>query len=69
MKTDSIQYEILEDGTISVTTDAVSGINHVSADKLLARMFELAGGLVTVKKRNRLEVGHAHSHGQQTHSH
>ena len=76
MKSDNIQFEILEDGTISVTTDQISGTNHVSADKLLKRMFELAGGETTCRKRTRLEVGHSligalheHTHDGHTHVH
>ena len=76
MKNDAIQYEILEDGTISVTTDQISGINHVSADKLLANLFGLAGGEVTRRKRTRLEVGQdmtgalrEHTHDGHSHNH
>jgi hypothetical protein len=72
MQQDAIKYEILEDGTISVTTDEVSGTNHVSADKLLRQAFELAGGPTTCRKRTRLEVGvpiHEHEHGGYHHRH
>lgn len=74
MTNDSIQYEILEDGTISVTTDQISGVNHVSADKLLKQLFELAGGEVTTKKRSRLAVGSSlsqalHTHASDGHTH
>ncbi len=56
-KQDIIQWEILADGTISVTTDGISGTNHVSADRLLQQLFELVGGSVTTRKRTRLELG------------
>jgi hypothetical protein len=56
--TDSIQYEILEDGTISVTTDGISGTNHKSADELLEGLADLLGGPVKIKKRK----GHVHVH-------
>ena len=62
MKNDLIQYEILEDGTVSVDTDAISGTNHISADKLLARLFDFVGGPVSVKKKSRLGHSHAHDH-------
>ncbi len=74
MKTDSIQFEVLTDGTISVTTDQISGTNHVSADRLLKQLFELAGGTVTARKRTRLEVAHnleavLHEHVHDGHHH
>jgi hypothetical protein len=76
MKTNAIQCEVLEDGTITITTDDLSGPNHVSADKLLKNLFELAGGATTVRKRTRLEVGHnfesalhEHTHDGHTHQH
>ena len=76
MKTDSIRIEILEDGTISVTTDKVSGTNHMSADKLLKSIFDLAGGEVKSRKRTRLEIGpnlgqalSEHTHDGHTHQH
>lgn len=76
MKTNSIQFEVLADGTITVTTDDLSGPNHASADKLLKQLFELAGGGVKIRKRTRLEVGynlesafHEHIHDGHTHQH
>lgn len=73
MKTNEIKFEILEDGTITVVTDDLTGANHVSADKLLKQMFELAGGSATARKRTRIEVGHAipvHRHADGTvHAH
>ena len=55
---DGINYEILEDGTIKFTTDKISGPNHVSATKFMEEVARLAGGAVTVEKRN----PHSHSH-------
>ena len=67
MSQDQIQFEILADGTISVTTDQVSGQNHVSADQLLKQLDEVCGGPVTIKKRPK---GHTHTHhGHQHHHH
>jgi len=61
-----IQIEVLEDGTVSVTTDDLAGPNHVSADKLLKELAEALGGTVQIKKRLRLGHAlhvHAHEHG------
>jgi hypothetical protein len=74
MNQDTIKFKIEEDGTISITTDEVSGTNHMSADKLLKRIFELAGGDHTTTKRNRLNVGVGlhealHNHAADGHTH
>jgi len=72
MKNDVIDFVIESDGTISITTDQISGTNHVSADKLLKELFDMVGGEVKTRKRTRLEVGHAiheHSHGGHVHTH
>lgn len=74
MKTNEMRFEVLADGTITVMTDDLSGPNHVSADKLLKNLFELAGGEVKARKRTRLEVGHnlenvLHEHVHDGHHH
>ncbi len=74
MKNDSITYEILEDGTISVTTDQISGTNHLNADHLLKNLFGYAGGDVKSRKRTKLEVGHSfesvlRKHTEDEHEH
>jgi hypothetical protein len=55
-KQDNIQFEILADGTVSITTDQISGPNHYSADELLKQLGELLGGAVTISKRNKFHV-------------
>ena len=65
--TDQIQVEILDDGTVSITTDAVSGQNHKSADELLAYLAELTGGPVKVKKRKGQVHRHVHEKGAVKH--
>ena len=65
---DSIPWEILEDGTISIKTDRISGTNHVSADELLAGLAEVMGGDYKVEKRKDVKM-HAHAHGGHTHAH
>ena len=66
---DTIQWEILEDGTVSVTTDTISGQNHLSADELLDQLGDMLGGEVKRKKRKgHVHAGHGHKHGQ-THTH
>jgi len=64
---DNIALEILEDGTITVKTEAISAGNHMSADQLLAQMEKLAGGAVA-RKKNPDQHNHAHLHNH-AHSH
>ena len=67
---DRIKWEILEDGTISVTTDAVSKQNHHSADELLDQLQDAVGGEATRKSRRAAGKAHLHQHGENgLHSH
>jgi hypothetical protein len=71
MADDKIQIEILEDGTIKVITDPISGPNHVSAEAFLRQMAQLAGGTTTRERRkdvHRHDHGHTHTHSHD-HSH
>ena len=62
---DEIQIELLDDGTIKVTTDAVSMPNHASAEEFLRVMAQLAGG-----NQERTRQAHAvHHHHEHTHEH
>lgn len=60
IREDQIAFEILEDGTISMATDQVSGVNHLSADSLIRETKKKAGGVATKKSRPRDKVGHSH---------
>lgn len=64
LKQDAFNIEIKEDGTIRVTTDAVSAANHTNAEQFLRFMAQQAGG-DTIRTRR----GDKHSHGAHTHSH
>ncbi len=63
MPQDEMKIEILEDGTIKVSTSKVSAANHMNADKFIAEMQRLCGGTTSKEK-----IGHAHHH-QHTHEH
>lgn len=65
---DKIKFEILEDGTLSVTTDEISGPNHMSADEFLNLVESLTGGPSTTKHREGHST-HTHRHGNVIHSH
>lgn len=62
MAQDTIQIEILPDGTIKVTTDAVSMPNHSSAERFMKDMEDMAGGKQTRERR-----GHGHHHHHEHH--
>lgn len=48
---DVINFTVLEDGTITVETESISQVNHVSADQLLETVQKLAGGSVNESKK------------------
>lgn len=64
---DAMKIEILEDGTIRTTTDAVSGANHANAEQFLKYMATMAGG-ETVRQA-RADAHHHHGHGHHHHDH
>ena len=58
---DKIKFKILEDGTLSITTDQISRVNHMSADEFLKDLFKVMGGKVEVEKRKPAQQ-HEHIH-------
>lgn len=71
MEIDSLTIEILEDGTIKTTSDAVSAANHENAEQFLKALARLAGGETTREARKDVKHGHVHlhTHGKQHHHH
>jgi len=67
--TDSIKWKILEDGTVSIETDAISGENHLSADELLESLAGMLGGPVEIEERKGHAHKHRHTHQKQHHQH
>jgi len=55
---DQIEFEILDDGTISIKTDSISGVNHLSADQFLEEIETLLG---TKRKTTKLKPKHMHT--------
>ena len=45
-----IEFEILEDGKVSVTTDKISDTHHLDADQLLEELESILGGVKTTKE-------------------
>jgi hypothetical protein len=69
---DMVNFEILEDGTISIKTDRISGTNHIAADQLLAELAKLAGGEHTSVQRTDVKYNltpHLHAHTADGHTH
>ena len=68
---DRMQVKILADGTVKMTTDAVSPENHVNAEAALKLIGTTLGGKVTREARGDVAAHHAHTHthGGVTHSH
>ncbi len=58
---DVITIEILEDGTIKTSTDAISMPNHSNAERLMIDLARSTDGQV-----NRVSK-HSHRHGKQKH--
>jgi hypothetical protein len=61
---DTINLQVLEDGTITIKTSAISDGNHMSADQLLIEMEKLMGGKMEFKKDPEAKAhDHMHKHG------
>lgn len=72
MPIDTMKIEVLADGTIKTTTDAVSKANHDLAEAFLRAMAKLAGGATTREARKDRNPSHHHHHDQEgghSHSH
>lgn len=77
MSTDKMMIEILEDGTIKLTSDPISAPNHANAEQFFQTVARLAGGENVREKRSDKHShhhhhGHSHSHehdGEHEHQH
>ena len=69
---DTIQITVLEDGTIKLETDRVSGPNHLNAEGFIREVFKLAGGTGRRTLKTNASLHHAlhqHTHDGHTHNH
>jgi hypothetical protein len=65
-----IRMRILEDGTISINTDAFTEEAHVTAEELINDTIKLAGGEHKIVERKTPDFHHHHSHDHgHSHSH
>ena len=58
---DEIQISIEPDGTVVVTTDAISPGNHMSADALVKYLAQIMGGEVRKQKRPQTQTTQRHT--------
>ncbi len=65
-KDDILEVEILEDGTIKVTSDKVSAANHMAADQMLTFLARLTGGETTITKRTKTVHSHSHEKAKES---
>ncbi len=60
---DEMKITILPDGTVKIETDAISGANHMTAERALQWIAAELGGATTRTKR-----AHGHTH-DEAHDH
>jgi len=58
---DKFEIEILEDGTIKIASDKVSGANHANSEQFFKLLAQNAGG-----ESSRVRKGHGHSHAHES---
>ena len=63
---DKMSITILPDGTIKIETNKISGPNHLSAEKFVKAVNELAGGDTTATRK---VVAMHNVHNEHTHTH
>lgn len=63
---DKMIIEILEDGSLKISTDSISMPNHTGAEGLIREMVKMAGGEST---RTRKTNAVYHEHDGVSHSH
>ena len=67
MSDDTMKIEILDDGTIKLTSDPISAPNHASAAQFFKTIARLCGGEVKTVKRS--DAVHSHHHHEHEHEH
>jgi hypothetical protein len=66
---DRITFRVLNDGTVRITSDRISGANHASADALVKGVEGLMAGDTEVHRRADHAHAHVHDHAHEGHSH
>lgn len=63
---DKMEIEVLDDGTLKISTDQISTANHTNAEGLQRELIKVSGGEVDRQKKAGM---HYHEHGGVYHSH
>ena len=59
---DTMNIEILPDGSLKITTDVISPANHMTAEALLRGLPAACGGDQTRERRHTTHQAHTHTH-------
>jgi hypothetical protein len=68
MKLNELDIEILEDGSLRITSERFSAAVHMTAERFLTEIASLAGGKVVVQKQGKAHThshDHAHDHAHE----
>jgi len=68
MAKDTLEVEILADGSLKILTDKISMPNHANAEAFLLDLARGMGGDTTRTKRKHTHT-HTHTHGKEVHRH
>ena len=63
---DKMEIEILDDGSLKISTDKISMANHTNAEGLIRELSKAQGGEVIRQKKS---GAHYHEHDGHYHSH
>ena len=74
---DILQIEVLPDGTLKISTDKVSMVNHMAAESFLREASRLMGGTTTRTRKVNTNLRHVldahcadgHTHDEHDHAH
>jgi len=67
---DKMNITVLEDGTLKVETDKISGGNHIGAERLILELIKAQGGASKRERRgHHHHHGHEHTHEEEHHEH
>lgn len=68
-KQDVIEIEILADGTVKWSSDAIGGLNHQNAEAFARALAGALGGETTIEAKRGVHHHHHHHHHGSEHKH
>jgi hypothetical protein len=67
---EDVFYIEFVNGLVKLTTDEISGPNHMKAEEMVTKIAQGMGGKVERSRRtDKQGVAHSHQHGEHTHEH